>query len=56
MTATATPTTGRWTPRRIAVWAAGALAVLWGPETYRTDILAEPGSPAATTRSEARSG
>jgi MHS family shikimate/dehydroshikimate transporter-like MFS transporter len=32
-----------------------ALAVLWGPETYRTDILAEPGSPAATTRT-ARSG
>lgn len=32
-----------------------ALAVLWGPETYRTDILAEPGSPAATTCTEARS-
>ena len=26
MTATATPSTGRWTPRRIAIW--GAVAVL----------------------------
>jgi carbon starvation protein len=32
MTATATPTTGRWTPRRIAVWTAIAVlgAVAWG--------------------------
>jgi hypothetical protein len=32
-----------------------ALAVLWGPETYRTDILAEPGQPAAMPRSAAQS-
>jgi hypothetical protein len=32
MNATATPATGRWTPRRIAVWIAIALlgAVAWG--------------------------
>jgi carbon starvation protein len=32
MNATATPATGRWTPRRIAIWAAVALlgAVAWG--------------------------
>jgi len=32
MTVTSTPTTGRWTPRRIAVWTAVALlgAVAWG--------------------------
>src|ERR671937_2172167 len=32
MTATATPTTGRWTPRKIALWAAVAVlgAVAWG--------------------------
>jgi carbon starvation protein len=32
MTATATPTTGRWTPRRIAVWTAIAVlgAIAWG--------------------------
>jgi carbon starvation protein len=32
MTATATPTTGRWTPRKIAVWSAVAVlgAVAWG--------------------------
>ena len=32
MTATATPSTGRWTPRRIAIWGAVAVlgAVAWG--------------------------
>ena len=32
MTATSTSTTGRWTPRRIAIWTAIALlgAVAWG--------------------------
>jgi carbon starvation protein len=32
MTATATPTTGRWTPRKIAIWTAVAVlgAVAWG--------------------------
>ena len=32
MTATATPTAGRWTPRKSAVWSAVAVlgAVAWG--------------------------
>jgi MHS family shikimate/dehydroshikimate transporter-like MFS transporter len=32
------------------------VAVLWGPETYRSDILAEPGETAAAPRAAARPG